>query len=103
MTGRSEKPTPSYQPSMLVVDVAMVLVQRGVEPSMLGRDLPQAHQAAWTLLKLMGVQPDVGDCPCMACGGAELLLGDLNLVAADDPELTGRPGTDVAGEDGDQQ
>lgn len=93
----------TYQPSVLVVDVAMVLVQRGAEPSMLGRELPQAHQAAWTLLKLMGVEPDTSACPCMACGGAELLLSDLNLVAGYDPELTGRPRTDVAGGDGDQR
>jgi hypothetical protein len=93
----------SYQPSVLVVDVAMVLVQRGIETGMRGRDMPQAHQAAWTLLKLMGVRPDTSQCPCLACGGAELLLSDLNLVAADEPELTGRPHPDASGEDGDDQ
>lgn len=51
-------PVGSYQPSVLVVDVAMVLVQRGVPARLRAVDLPQAHQAAWTLLELLGVRPD---------------------------------------------
>lgn len=103
VSGRQGETAKTYQPSVLVMDVALVLLQRGVHTTLKADDLPQAHQAAWTLLHLLGVQPDTGECPCLACGGAAFQLSALNLVAADDPELTGRPGTDVAGEDGDQQ
>jgi hypothetical protein len=85
---------PSYQPSRLASDVMMILAQRGFEASLHTKDLVQAHQSAWNLLTIFGIRPDTDGCPCLACGGAELTLGRLNSVAADDPELTGQPRRD---------
>lgn len=110
MSRRGGETPKAYQPSVLVMDVALVLLQRGIETTLHVRDLPQAHQAAWTLLQLLGVEPDTTVCPCLACGGAELQLSGLNLVAAsDDPGWTGHsvpgaePGGETPGEEGDGQ
>ena len=81
---------PSYASSALVADVMVVLLQRGITARLRASDLPQAHQAAWTLLDVLGVEPDTSRCPCIACGGAELHLARLDLVAEDHPALTGR-------------
>jgi hypothetical protein len=74
----------------LVADVMVVLLQRGITARLRGSDLPQAHQAAWTLLDVLGVESDTSRCPCIACGGAEFQLVALDLVAEDHPALTGR-------------
>jgi hypothetical protein len=77
---------------MLVVDVMAVLLQRGVHAVLRGRDAVQAHQAAWTLLNLLGVTPDTSGCSCLACGGAALILSHLDLVVgSDESGLTGLP------------
>jgi hypothetical protein len=69
-----------------------VLLQRGVQAVLRGRDAVQAHQAAWTLLQVLGVTPDTSHCSCMACGGAALILSQVDLVVgSDDPGLTGLP------------
>jgi hypothetical protein len=100
---------PSYAPSMLLADVMVVLLQRGITGRLRASDLPQAHQAAWTLLTVLRVEPDTSRCPCIACGGADFQLVQLDLVAEDHPELTGRPdvhrseGRDVDEADADRQ
>jgi len=91
---------PSYAPSALLADVMVVLLQRGITARLRGRDLPQAHQAAWTLLDVLGVAPDTSRCPCIACGGAEFQLARLDLVAEDHPALTGRGHADDADREG---
>ncbi len=73
----------SYQPAALLADVMVMLLQRGIQGTLRGRDLPQAHQAAWTLLDLLGVPPDTSHCPCLACGGADFCLVNISLVAGD--------------------
>jgi hypothetical protein len=82
------------------MDLAMVLLQRGVHTTLRAVDLPQAHQAAWTLLELLGVDPDTSQCPCLACGGANWHLAEINVVAGDHPQVTGRSGSGL-GTDGD--
>ncbi len=74
----------SYQPSMLVVDVMAVLLQRGVQAVLRSADAAQAHQAAWTLLDVLGVTPDTSRCACAACGGAALILSPMDLVVGND-------------------
>jgi len=91
---------PSYAPSALLADVMVVLLQRGITARLRGSDLPQAHQAAWTLLDVLGVAPDTSRCPCIACGGAEFQLARLDLVAEDHPALTGRGQADDADRQG---
>jgi hypothetical protein len=89
VNGHGNERVASYEPSTLVVDVAMVLAQRGIETTIVSKDLPQAHQAAWTLLGLFGVEPDTSRCPCLACGGAALHLARISFVPADDAREPG--------------
>ncbi len=41
---------------------------------------------------MLGVKPDTSQCACAACGGAVLILSQMDLVVGDDqPDLTGLP------------
>jgi hypothetical protein len=81
----------SYAPSRLVADVATALPTWGFEVRLNVSDVVQAHQSAWNLLTIFGLRSGSDDCPCLACGGAELQLSALDFEAAAEPQLTGLP------------
>jgi hypothetical protein len=91
VSDRATRPAQSYVPSQLVSDIAMALPGWGFEVHMLADNIVQAHQSAWNLLTILGLRPDPGTCPCLACGGAERHLSALDFEAAIDPQLTGLP------------
>jgi hypothetical protein len=90
---RDRQPVASFAPSRLVTDIAMALATWGFEARINAGNIVQAHQSAWNLLTTFGIRPDPDDCPCLACGGAELHLSALDFIAATDPQLTGPPAT----------
>jgi hypothetical protein len=88
MGGRRDGPPCSYSPAVLAADVMFVLAQRGLNARLRAVDIAQLHQAAWTLLTMLGIAPDTEQCACLACGGTALALADVTLVTADE-----EPGT----------
>jgi hypothetical protein len=80
----------SYSPAVLAADVMFVLAQRGLNARLHAADIGQVHQAAWTLLTVLGIAPDTQQCACLACGGTALALADITVVTADDePDTPG--------------
>jgi hypothetical protein len=77
-------PGQSYSPAVLAADVMFVLAQRGLNARLQAVDIGQVHQAAWTVLTVLGIVPDTQQCACLACGGTALALADVTLVTADD-------------------
>jgi hypothetical protein len=74
----------SYSPAVLAADVMFVLAQRGLNACLHAGDIAQVHQAAWTLLTVLGIALDTQQCACLACGGTALALADVTPITADD-------------------